>query len=386
MGRQRRLLARAVALVALTAAFAASTAVFNSTYQQQAEVDARLTNGADVTVTESPGARVGPQRRRAARAGARACAASSRSSTASPTSAPTCRTSTACARTTIGAAGKLQDALVRRAAPPTQLMAHARGTARRACSSAPRRSRTSSCTPATCSACACRTARTQALHDGPVPLRGRRQGVPDRADRLVPRRQRRLRRAGDRQRRGRHVPRADRRHEPRDRRRRASARRSARRAQVTDIAEPAQGRRLEPHRRRALGPDAGRARLRARARRRRLRARARARLPRAPAHVRDRRRARRASARQLGGFVWSESAFVDRRRPAARRASLARAISDDARQGPDRRVRPAARRARGAVGLPRRGRRARRSARSRAAGVVTLRALRRPAIEELRDL
>ena len=60
MGRQRRLLAKAVTLVALTAAFAASTAVFNATYQQQAEVDARLTNGADVTVTESPGAHVGP--------------------------------------------------------------------------------------------------------------------------------------------------------------------------------------------------------------------------------------------------------------------------------------------------------------------------------------
>jgi putative ABC transport system permease protein len=61
MGRQRRLLAASVTLVALTAAFAGSTAVFNSTYQQQAEVDARLTNGADVTVTESPGTRVGPQ-------------------------------------------------------------------------------------------------------------------------------------------------------------------------------------------------------------------------------------------------------------------------------------------------------------------------------------
>lgn len=60
MGRQRRLLARAVTLVALTAAFAASTAVFDSTYQQQAEVDARLSNGADVTVTQSPGANVGP--------------------------------------------------------------------------------------------------------------------------------------------------------------------------------------------------------------------------------------------------------------------------------------------------------------------------------------
>ncbi|MGI8511056.1 MAG: ABC transporter permease [Solirubrobacteraceae bacterium] len=60
MGRQRRLLARAVTLLALTAAFAGSTAVFNSTYQQQAEVDARLSNGADVTVTESPGVNVGP--------------------------------------------------------------------------------------------------------------------------------------------------------------------------------------------------------------------------------------------------------------------------------------------------------------------------------------
>ena len=61
MRRQRRLLAAAVTLVALTAAFAGSTSVFNSTYKQQAEVDARLTNGADVTVTESPGVRVGPQ-------------------------------------------------------------------------------------------------------------------------------------------------------------------------------------------------------------------------------------------------------------------------------------------------------------------------------------
>jgi putative ABC transport system permease protein len=60
MGRQRRPLARAVTLVALTGAFAGSTAIFNSTYQQQAEADARLTNGADVAVTESPGVRVGP--------------------------------------------------------------------------------------------------------------------------------------------------------------------------------------------------------------------------------------------------------------------------------------------------------------------------------------
>lgn len=58
MSRQRRLLARGVALLALTAAFAASTAVFNATYRQQANVDALLTNGADVTVTLPPAASV----------------------------------------------------------------------------------------------------------------------------------------------------------------------------------------------------------------------------------------------------------------------------------------------------------------------------------------
>ena len=58
MTRQRRLLASALALVALTTAFAASTAVFNSTYRAQGEVDARLSNGADVTVTEAPGSSV----------------------------------------------------------------------------------------------------------------------------------------------------------------------------------------------------------------------------------------------------------------------------------------------------------------------------------------
>ncbi len=56
MSRQRQLIGRGVTLVAMTAAFAASTAVFNSTYQQQAEVDAVLSNGADVTVTEAPNA------------------------------------------------------------------------------------------------------------------------------------------------------------------------------------------------------------------------------------------------------------------------------------------------------------------------------------------
>ena len=60
MGRQRRLLARGLTLVALTTAFAASTSVFNATYNQQAEVDAVLSNGAMVTVHEPPGVNVAP--------------------------------------------------------------------------------------------------------------------------------------------------------------------------------------------------------------------------------------------------------------------------------------------------------------------------------------
>ncbi len=58
--RQRRLIARGAALIALTVGFAASTAIFNATYRHQAEVDAVLTNGADVTVTTSPGTIVSP--------------------------------------------------------------------------------------------------------------------------------------------------------------------------------------------------------------------------------------------------------------------------------------------------------------------------------------
>jgi putative ABC transport system permease protein len=61
MSRQRRLLARSLALVALTATFAVGTAVFNDTYRAQSAVDARLTNGGDVTVTEAPGVVAGPE-------------------------------------------------------------------------------------------------------------------------------------------------------------------------------------------------------------------------------------------------------------------------------------------------------------------------------------
>lgn len=54
ISRQHRALARSTVLLALALSFAASTATFNATYQQQAEADAQLTNGADVTVTAPP--------------------------------------------------------------------------------------------------------------------------------------------------------------------------------------------------------------------------------------------------------------------------------------------------------------------------------------------
>lgn len=60
MSRQRRPLTRAIVLLALAICFAVSTATFNATYAQQAEVDAQLSNGADVTVTPAPGAAAAP--------------------------------------------------------------------------------------------------------------------------------------------------------------------------------------------------------------------------------------------------------------------------------------------------------------------------------------
>jgi putative ABC transport system permease protein len=56
MSRQQRLLSRGLTIVALTAAFAVSTSIFNSTYAAQARVDAQLTNGADVTATTAAAA------------------------------------------------------------------------------------------------------------------------------------------------------------------------------------------------------------------------------------------------------------------------------------------------------------------------------------------
>ncbi|HEX8008173.1 MAG TPA: FtsX-like permease family protein, partial [Trebonia sp.] len=60
LSRQRRMLTRTATLLALAIVFAASTSIFDTTYRAQARVDALLTNGADVTVTESTGAQAPP--------------------------------------------------------------------------------------------------------------------------------------------------------------------------------------------------------------------------------------------------------------------------------------------------------------------------------------
>ena len=53
MSREEGRITKGVVLVALSVSFAVSTAVFNTTYEHQAIVDATLTNGSDVTVTGS---------------------------------------------------------------------------------------------------------------------------------------------------------------------------------------------------------------------------------------------------------------------------------------------------------------------------------------------
>jgi putative ABC transport system permease protein len=60
MSRQRRLLSRGLLIMALTASFAVSTAVFNATYAAQSRVDAQLTNGADVSASTTSAAGLAP--------------------------------------------------------------------------------------------------------------------------------------------------------------------------------------------------------------------------------------------------------------------------------------------------------------------------------------
>jgi putative ABC transport system permease protein len=61
MSRQRRLLSRGLLIMALTASFAVSTAIFNQTYAAQSRVDAQLTNGSDVTATTTASAGLPPR-------------------------------------------------------------------------------------------------------------------------------------------------------------------------------------------------------------------------------------------------------------------------------------------------------------------------------------
>ena len=299
----------AVALVALTAAFAASTAVFNSTYQQQAEADARLTNGADVTVTESPGVASGRRRGSAARHGARACAASSRCSTASPTSAPTCRTSTACARRRSARAGKLQngwfsggsaDELMRSLAAQPGRRARLPGDRPRLPAAA---GRPAAPAPA---------GRPHASSSRPSPSTtsaSPRSSRPHRRDSFFVANQTYVAKA-HRQRRGRRLPGPDRRQRPRPRSRSASARGVGTGRPGHRHRQPAPGRRLQPDRRRAVGPDA-RSSSASRSCSPRRRPGSRSGSASRSAGGRSRSRARSAPrARQLGGFVWSESVFV----------------------------------------------------------------------------
>ena len=109
MSRQRRPLVKAATVLALAIAFAISTATFNATYRAQAEADAQLTNGADVTVTESPARHGRTRLRDRAWRQLPASPASNRSNTATPTSAPTCRTSTECGPSSIRSVTALQD-------------------------------------------------------------------------------------------------------------------------------------------------------------------------------------------------------------------------------------------------------------------------------------
>ena len=61
LGRERARIARGIVLVALAFSFAVATAIFNTTYDTQARVDAQLTNGADVTVSGTTAAAPGGQ-------------------------------------------------------------------------------------------------------------------------------------------------------------------------------------------------------------------------------------------------------------------------------------------------------------------------------------
>ena len=311
MGRQRRLLAGAVTLVALTAAFAGSTAVFNATYQQQAEADARLTNGADVTVTESPGAVVGPRRRARARAACRGVASveplQHRFAYVGADLQDLYGVRPAIDRSP---PGKLQDGWFAGRHAPSSSWTRSRGGPT-ACSSPQETVKDFQLAPGRPAPAAPAGRRDQAAarRSRSTTSASPRSSRPRRRTRSSSPTQRYVARATGSDAVG-HVPRADRRH--RARRRSPGAVRAQRRHERRGHRHrhPAQGRRLQPHRGRARRADQGRARLRARS----------SRSPRPASRsalgFSERRRTFAIAARsapeprQLGAFVWGESAFV----------------------------------------------------------------------------
>ena len=238
---------------------------------------------------------------------------------------------------------------------------------------------------ATCSACGCRTAATKQFRTVPFHYVGVAKEFPTAPKDTFFVANAELRRPGHRQRRRRRVPGADRRHEPGDGRRAACARSVGTSAAGHRHRQPAPGGRLEPDRRRALGADPGRARLRpaswppprpgwrsgsaSRSAAARSRSRARS-APGAGSSAASSGARRRSSP----AAAWSSA----RRSRAGISAMLVKVLTGVFDPPPGR--------PRGALGLPRRRRSRWSSAPSRAAGALTLRALRRPAIEELRDL
>ena len=197
--RQRRLLARRRGAASRsTVAFAVSTAIFNATYRQQAEVDALLTNGADVTVTESPGARRSrpPESQRAS---AHVPGVAARRADAAPLRLRRRRP-----------AGPLRRRPGDHRRRPRRLQdAYFQGGTARATASRPLAAQPDGVlvSAETVHDFQLRPGDllTLRLQDGahrsstttvPVPLRRRGQGVPHRAQRQLPRRQRRLRRRG----------------------------------------------------------------------------------------------------------------------------------------------------------------------------------------------
>ena len=108
-GRRGAAINRGLVVSACCSPSASASAIFSATYDQQAQVDAQLTLGADVIVTAPPGTR---RRRRTCRRRSHPCRASRRpprSTTPTPTSAPTSRTPSASTRATFPKATTLRD-------------------------------------------------------------------------------------------------------------------------------------------------------------------------------------------------------------------------------------------------------------------------------------